>query len=176
MERQKSSSNQVSLVSLNSEYQSVAAELVSAGGEMTPETEKRLDEVVTALCGKADGYGIVQEQLENEAAFWKYQKDKCATAEKVYTGALKKLKDRMKFVLRQLPGECIQGGLYRFFLTKSADTLEINADELPDKWKTTEIRTVPDRELIEAELATGRSIPGVTRIVDNKALRSGRPK
>ena len=170
------SPQRASLVSLNSEYQSVAAELVSAGGEFTPESEKRLDAAITALCQKADGYGIIQEQLESQAEFWKMQKDKCAQAEKVFTGTIKNMKDRMKFVLRQFPGEALQGEFYRFFLTKSADTLQINSEELPPQFMTTEIKTVPDRDKIEAALARGETVPGVSKIVDNKALRVGRPK
>lgn len=179
MGRQQSSEPETkptSLVALNSEFQSIANELTAAGGELTEDSEKRLDAVVTALCEKADGYGVVQDQLEHQAEYWKYQKTTCHDAEKAIRNGIQRLKDRMKFVLRTVPGECLQGELYRFFLTHSADTLEIDAQALPPSWMKTEIKVVPDRERIEEAISKGETIPGVTRIVDNKALRVGRPK
>jgi hypothetical protein len=179
MERRESSSpeNQPTLLSLNAEYQNVLFEITEAGGELTTETEARLDATVLALCQKADAYGIVSDRLKHEAAFWKAQKDKCAHAQKVFENALERLKERMKFVLKALPGEALEGQLYRFSLKKGQPKIEINMELLPKELQFTEttIVTKPSMDKIEALLKEGKTVPGVT-VTETKALMPGRPK
>lgn len=166
----------VSLVQLNAEYQSIAHKLIAAGGELTPENEAEFEEVLSLLVSKTDAYGIVSDRLKAEAEFWGAQKDHCAQAQRVCENALKSLKERMRFVLGQMPEEALQGQFYRFFLSPSKDTLEIDEVTLPDFWKKTKIDVVPDRARIEAALATGLEVQGVTVKTGNKSLRQGRPK
>lgn len=180
MERQQSSSSQTeepkTLVSLNSEYQAVAMELVEAGGELTPESEKRLDEAITALCEKTDGYGAVLDRLDTEEQFWKFQQEKCRQARGAIGNVIERLRDRMKFVLLQRKDRALQGSLYRYALRKSRDTYVVNENELPPEYKISEIRLYADKEKIDADLKAGKTIPGVTVSTDNVALIQGRPK
>ena len=165
-----------SLVALNSQYNAIASQLIAAGGELTPETEATLDKVMADLCTKADGYGIVIEKLDSQIEFWKYQKEKCAEAQQVFTNAKERLRARMKDTLKSMPDESLQGDCYRFFLAKSADTISIDPKQLPVTFKKTIFEQVPDRDKIDTALVKGEQIPGVVVLRNNKSLRSGRPK
>lgn len=164
-----------SLIALNSQYQGIAVRLTELGGELTPETEAELDRVTSALIQKVDGYGFVQEQLEASAEFWKFQKEKCAHAQRVFENAITGLKARMKLVLAQHPDQALQGELYRFFLCDAKANVAIDENLLPAKFKKTRLEITPDKEKIDEALAAGETIPGVT-VTPNKSLRSGRPK
>lgn len=166
----------ISLVSLNDEFKHITEEIIQAGGDLGEGRELRLDSILLSICQKADAYGVVQEQLEKGKEFWKYQKDKCAQAEKTFENGLKKLRDRMKFVLSDFPKNEIQGELYRFFLSKSADRIEIDETQLPKAYFTTEIRLIPNKEMIQKDIDEGKQVPGVSKIINNTSLRSGRPK
>lgn len=177
MERQESSSPvKPTLVSLNNDSQGLLYELTAMGGELTPEFEKRQEEIALALCEKVDGYGFIIERIESEIEFWKLQATKVANVKRVFENAKKRLEERMKFVLRQRPDEQLQGELYRFYLKKSKDRLDIDEDLLPDTFKITELKLVPDREKIEAAIAAKQEVPGVRVVTDNKALCQGSPK
>lgn len=165
-----------SLVLLNNQYAALAARIAELGGELTEETEKELDELTSQLCAKADGYGVVLRQLENNVEFWKLQKLECAAAQKVYENGIEALKTRMKYVLGQTEGEALQGELFRFYLARTAPSLNIEDETLvPAQYKKSELKVTPDREAISAALKRGESVPGVT-LQENKALRTGRPK
>lgn len=163
------------LVELNNQHAGLTARLVELGGELTPETEKELDELLAQLCTKTDGYGIVLKQLENNVEFWKQQKNECAVAQKVYENAVEALRSRMKYVLAHTEGESLQGSFFRFFLAKAADKVDIALELLPPSFKKTELVVTADREKVYAAIKKGETLPGVT-VTENKALRTGRPK
>lgn len=171
----ESDNKRPSLVLLNNEYAALGARIAELGGELTPETEKELERLTSELCAKADGYGVVLRQLEHNVEFWKLQKLECAAAQRVYENAVQALKDRMKFVLGTTDGEALQGELFRFFLARTAPTLNIEDSLLPAQYKKSELVVTPDREAIKAALNKGETVPGVTQ-QENKALRTGRPK
>lgn len=175
MKKSDSEKPNVSLVDLNAQYKALAAEIIEFGGELTPETESRYDALLEALCAKTDGYGIVMDQLEAMAAFWKYQKDKCANAQRVAENNIAALKERMKLVLSETEGHALQGELYRFFLAKAAPVLVIDDLLLPAKYKKSELVVTADRTAIQAAVNAGETVPGVT-VKENKSLRTGRPK
>lgn len=175
MDHNNGTKPQTTLISLSAEYASLSAELMSLGGELSPENEMRLEVILNRLCEKTDGYGMVIDQLTQQAEFWKFQKDKCAEAQRILEGAVQKLRDRMKFVLGQTPGESMQGELYRFFLAKAAPKLVIDEEILPAQFKKTEIKQTPDRNAILCALEKGQ-IPEGVKLEENKSLRSGRPK
>lgn len=164
-----------SLVSLNAQYASLAAEIMSIGGELTQDMELKLQCTLDALCVKTDGYGVVLEQLKNQSEFWKKQKVECAEAQSVMERAIERLKERMRFVLSQTDGEALQGDIYRFFLCRTKPTLVLDDTLLPAAYKKTQMTVTPDRDAIETSIALGNEIPGVT-VQENKALRQGRPK
>lgn len=167
----------LSLVQLNNEYAALAARITELGGELTPETEKELETLLSQLCEKADGYGVVLRQLENNVEFWKAQEQECYAAKKVYENAIKSLKARMQFVLEKTDGEALQGELFRFFLAKAAPRLDIEESLalLPSKYKKSELVVTADRDAIKKAIAAGEVVPGVT-VVEVKSLRTGRPK
>jgi gamma-glutamylcyclotransferase (GGCT)/AIG2-like uncharacterized protein YtfP len=165
----------LSLVELSAQYSSVAAQLIAMGGELTPDTEAMLEATQTALCEKTDGYGIVLDELEAEAAFWKFQKDKCAAAQKAIEGVAESLKNRMRYVLSQREEQSLQGDVYRFFLARAADSIDVDETVLPARFKVSKLVTSADREAIKAAIAAGEAIEGVT-VKPNTSLRSGRPK
>jgi hypothetical protein len=164
-----------SLVDLHNELQMVSEDIIRMGGELTPETEKELEQALEELCRKTDGYGAVIKQLESKAAFWKDQKKECEVSQKTIENAIERLKSRMKYVLSQTEGEALQGEFYRFFLAKTAPSMDVNVALLPGQYKKTELVVSPDKTAIKAAMDRGETIPGVT-MIETKALRSGRPK
>lgn len=175
MELEKPAEQRASLITLNNEYMALGARLAELGGELTEETEAELEKLLGQLCEKTDGYGAVLRQLDNNAAFWKQQKDECLRAQQIYEAAAERLRERMKFVLAQTEGEALQGTFYRFFLARTAPKIDINLDLLDAKFKKTELVVSADRQAITAAVKEGKTPEGVT-VTENKALRTGRPK
>lgn len=165
----------LSLVELNNAHAGLVARLIELGGELTPETEAELETLLGQLCDKADAYGVVLKQLENNAEFWKQQKMECAAAQSVYEKAQDRLRDRMKFVLSKTDGEALQGQLFRFFLARSTPKINVVDELLPAQYKTTQLVISADRDAIKAAIAKGEIPAGVT-VEETKALRIGRPK
>lgn len=166
---------QSSLIELNNRYVALGARLCELGGELTEETEKELEELTAQLCAKADGYGVVIRNLEGNVEVWKRYRDEANSAVMVYQKAIDALKDRMKVVLAQTDGEALQGEIFRFFLAKAADKIDINIDLLPAEYKKSELRISANRDTINAAIAKGEVPAGVT-VTPNKSLRTGRPK
>lgn len=169
-------STQITLVDIDREYRAIVAQIEAAGGELTPESEAELERIMALLCQKADGYGIVMHRLESEANFWKMQKDRCAKAQKIFENESDRLKERMKYVLKDHPEKSIQGALFRFTLVKGQDTLSLKEDILPNEFKVAQMSLVPDKQKILALLKEGAEIPGAALKTDNYALKPGRPK
>lgn len=168
--------NKANLVELDRNYRHVMDMIIGAGGELTPESEAALDQTFAALCTKVDGYGVICERLKMEMELWKHHKEQCSQAEKVYGNALQRLRDRMKYVLQAQPDRSLEGELFRFFLAKAKDSVVIEEEALPQKYKTVRMILEPNKELIEAQLRVGTAIPGAKLKTDNVTLRTGKPK
>lgn len=164
-----------SLVAIHSEYRATVQEVLEIGFSGDESANKRYEEILDELCKKADGYGVVEDQLKSEAAFWKQQKDECAKSERVASNALDRLKERLKYVLNATPGKFVQGDIHRYALSKTKDKIEINIEKLPGAYKRIETSVVADRAKIEADLKKEIEITGVVSH-ETYALRRGRPK
>ena len=81
----------------------------------------------------------------------------------------------MRIVLGGMPDKSIQGEYYRFFLAKAKDKVTIDEAVLPKEFFKAKVTYVVDRDRIDAELAQGKTVPGVV-VAPNTSLRSGRPK
>lgn len=163
------------LIEIDREYREIVREIEYAG-ELTEENEVALRDRETALCLKVDGYGVINNRLEQEAEYWKAMKQHCEKAEKTFTNAQKRLKERMKYVLRAHPDRSLQGDIFRFYLKKSQDSLIIDEELVPKEFKTVKIQLVPDRDAIEKELKLGRPVPGAQLRTDNVSLCTGKPQ
>jgi hypothetical protein len=184
MERQQSSCpieeeiKQPTLIQLNAEYQRVAHELIEIyQGELTPEVEAELTRTENALCMKIDGYGFVEKEFELRAEYWAGLEKEAADQKRKYQNALKRMKERLKYVLSQITGEKLLGRVYGYRLQKGRPSRVIDEALLPDEYKKAiqEVRVIPDEEKIEAALKENKTIPGVT-VTPTKALYPARPK
>lgn len=167
---------QQTLVDIDREYRAVVDEIEAAGGELTPQTELAFQEKLDLLCAKTDAYGFVHGRLESEIEFWKQNKEHCANAEKVFKRGLESLRERMKFVLGAHPDKSLQGAVFRFFLTKGVDSLELVEALIPREYMKAQVILVPDRSMIERAIREGKEISGAKLKTDNSSLRKGRPK
>ena len=156
--------------------QRMLLDAIEAGEFTSEEGKELLDKACTDLCEKCDSYGIIEARLKAAAAFWKEQKESCYQAEKTFSNAVERLRERMRYVLAGRPDQMLQGQFYRYFLSPSKDTLVIDEDKLPNEFKITHVELIPDKALIEKELKAGKEISGACLKTGNTSLRSGKPK
>jgi hypothetical protein len=164
----------LSLVERLQVYSKAAFTLIHQPGDSAA-TQAIIDEAYTAICEKADAYGHVMAQLEAFASQCKARKEEWQTGERAAKNTIDSLKERMRYVLSQLPEHEISGEEFEFFLTRASERLAIDASLVPKEYMRAKIVYEPDAAKIEAAIVEGIQIPGVTKI-KSQQLRSRRPK
>jgi hypothetical protein len=150
------------LQSLAVEAAEISMLLMACNGELSPELEKRLDVNAQLLLQKTDNYNFIIESIESAAAQMKRRKDAFAIQEKRLTNERDRMWNRIKLAMKEMDRTEIRGRYYRFQLQRSKPKLIIDESLLPDQFKMIVQETKPDKAKIEAVLAEGLEIPGVT--------------
>lgn len=154
------SENNKSLPMLALEMSEIIAQLTENGGELSEVLEQAFDCTGQELQLKADRYAFFMERLDAEADFWKAKADAYSKVAKSCKTLKERLKENIKGAMHMLGTDEIEGGEYRFKLSRLAPKLVIQEELLPDNFKMVVTETVPDKEKIKAELEIGTEIPG----------------
>jgi hypothetical protein len=161
---------QNSLVALAVEAAEIGRLLMEAGGELTPELETRLDVNTQLLPAKVDAYNYIIDELESQAELWKRRKDASAAIQKRFDSQAERLRNRIKFAMKEMGTTEIAGRQYKFQLRKSAPKLVIdNEAAIPAEFKMIVQTTITDTDRIKSALVDGFEVPGA-KLEENGSL------
>lgn len=152
-----------SLVSIANEYRLLESKLLESEGEVSAEFEYWLSEVNQKLTTKVDSCAFVLERFENDEKHFRAKAIEYSNAARIYANAQKRLKDFIKFAMRQLDTAELSGDDSTFKLSTGRKKLVIHDEsKIPDAfWKETVIREI-DTSLVDTALKNGIEVPGVT--------------
>ena len=153
------------LLSILSEYQHFERLLVESGGELTPEAETEIESVSSKLITKVDACAYVMERLEVDERYYRDKAAQWTMVARAHANAAKRLKERVKYCMKELGATTLPGEDHVFKLTGGRFKTEI-VDEtmIPfEYFKEVIVREI-DKELIETAIENGVDVPGVVRI------------
>lgn len=141
----------------------VVAEVIASGGVLSPENELLQIELEKALPIKIDQYAYLMQALESEAEHFKAVakefEDLAAGCEKTYEF----LKERIKNGAVALKLNEVQGHNFKFVISDSNPSVEINNEDLiPEAFKKTKTTVSIDKKLIAEELKLGMPVAGAS--------------
>lgn len=140
--------------------QLLVAEILEADGELSPELEKKINDLVDRGSNKVDACIYFTEIADTQVEFLK---DKAAAFRKkaaTIQNSIDIVRDKVKLLMRHLNLPKIAGNDFVYTLRNSAKTLSIEQANLdPDYFMTVTIRE-PDKERIRAALEQGIEVRG----------------
>lgn len=138
------------------------AALIESGGEVTEEIEKLLAEWEENFSEKVDGYAFIMEHFKDAADKWKSKASLMLDAAKACKSAEERLKERLKWGMREMDVDEVAGETYRFKLSKLKPKVIIDDSEVvPDEFKEKVIEFKIVKDKISDALKAGKNIPGV---------------
>lgn len=145
---------------MSHEYRQIEKSLFESGGELTTLDEANMKEVETKLLSKVDACAYVIERLNADADYFKTKSAQWTHAAKAYENAAKRLKDRVKYTMREMQLVELQGDDQQFKLTGGRTRIVIDEKILPKEFWEEVITTQPNRELVETALQNGIDVAG----------------
>lgn len=135
--------------------------LLDSQGELTPELEAWYDAHSQALTRKVDSYVFIEESLDDQVERWKARAEAARTIAKRFESFKDKLRDRVKFAMKEMGVDTLEGDLYRYKLSKRKAKLVIeDPAKIPDSFKLIVTVTEPDKDKIQSALNDGFTVPG----------------
>jgi hypothetical protein len=161
------------LIEIMAEAQTLATDIMEAGGELSPELEKQLLVNETAMAEKIDGYVLIMEALADRASYLKAKANELSNVAKGLESARESLKDRVKWTMLENELTTFAGTHYRFKLSPVNPKYTFDLEALPAKYKKIEVVKTEkaDREAIVNAMKAGEAIPGV-RVEEVYSLRT----
>lgn len=160
MEAVKVEERKDTLLSLAHEYREIEKSLFESGGEITSVDETQMKEIETKLLSKVDACAYVIERLSVDADYFKTKAAQWIHAAKAYENAAKRLKDRVKYTMREMQLASLEGDDQQFKLTGGRTRIVIDDKILPKEFWEEVITTQPNRELVETALQNGIDVAG----------------
>lgn len=145
--------------------------LIEAGGELSPELEKRLELNKQELAQKVDAYIFIDDRFQAEAKFFAERAKAYQKIARSFERLSDVLRERVKQVMVETDTKEIRGDEYRFVLSPTQPRLVIEEGKLPREFLIQVTTVTPDKERIKTTLKDGFEIPGAT-LEGGFALRS----
>ncbi len=149
MEKEKSSS----LIQISSE---IDVMLNISQGELTPEIEERLK----ALATKADSCAYVLDRLALVKQFYTERAGLYAKMAASADKAHERLEDYIKDSIVAANTDEIKGAEFRFKLSSTTKCVVDSEDDVPENFKSTVVKTTPDKARIKKAIETGQTVSG----------------
>lgn len=158
-------SHKSTLFGLINQEMTIFKQIQENGGELSPELESALSEIQFDRSEKIDACKYLIEQFDFRAASLKSKEDEIREVRKRCEAVVERIKARIKEGMKALEVAEISGNDYRFkMVTNKEPRLVIDADTLPEDYKTAVTTWVPDKERIDQDIQLGLEIPGVTLV------------
>jgi hypothetical protein len=159
-----------SLFDIVLDTQKILDVILAANGEMTVDVEKAHQELTDNLAQKVDSCAFVEKKLQAEADFFKEQAQYYTKIARALEKSKEAIRQRVKESMITLGYSEISGERSRFTLSKIADKLVIDSEQLPNDYKIFYQDFYPNKEKILDDLRSGVEVAGA-KLEDNYALR-----
>lgn len=151
-----------SLAELVSSAADLESALIESGGEVTEEVEKLLALWETDFSEKIDGYAVIMERFKMATDYWKQQAALMSQMEKSCQKLEERLKERLKWGMKEMDVNEVTGDTYRFKLSVLKPKVVIDdSDVVPDEFKEKVIEYKIVKDKISDALKAGKNVPGV---------------
>ena len=164
------SEDKKTLIKLLIESNTLVNKVIDSGGEVDEDMEKALDLKSGELMNKIDGYAVIIDKCKEEAEYLKLQGKMFTDTAKTVKSFGDNLKSRLKEIMRAEGKDEFKGVLYRFKLSRTKGSVQVDEDELPAHYMREKIVVEPDKDLIAQHLSDGIEVPGA-RIVESYSVR-----
>ena len=156
-----------SLMQMVAEANEAITELIEAEGELSVELEKRITISNLKIGTKIDSYAFIWERSDLEEKYFKDKATEYLNTAKQIARLRNFMKERIKFVMREMDTPEIKGNDFKFKLASTAGRVEVyDEKELPEKYvKTVETKT-PNKSAIRDALVDGAIVHGAKLVFD----------
>lgn len=157
-----------SLMGLERELAFIEQQLISSGGELTPELDAWYSEVAANAAKKIDSIKYVADGLDAKAETLKAMADEFTRAARARSNTAARVRDIIKQAMQMRGMDELHGSLWRAKLSRTAPKITVvDEAEIPQEFFV----TVPqlNREALTRALKAGHNVPGCT-VDENKAL------
>lgn len=128
-------------------------------GELNEELERELELRSADLQKKVDNYALYLDYLKAQKEYFKKQIENYKSAIATTENLEKYLIKNVEILLKN--DQKVIGDDYEFKLAKNPPSVEItNVDDIPAKYKVTEIVTKVDKKLLKEDLKNNKDIKG----------------
>lgn len=161
------------LYELSKELATINDQLITEQGEISPDLEKRLDEVNLALTEKATGLRKWLAMIESETNGLDSEIKRLERMKKTQENLIGRLKEYIKKNMEIADLKKIQTPIGTFTIQANPPSVEIVVEEMvPDQFKVTipEHKEI-DKKIIAEALKSGYDVPGAKLITDRTHLR-----
>lgn len=149
-----------SLFALTEEAMQINKILFETNGELTPELEKRLDELDITSQDKVEAYSVTCERFLIEYDWLKRKADELLKIARAYKAVEERLRENIKRHMLALGLKEAKGNTIRYVISQTKEKLVIDEDKLSDKYKMSVTTLEPDNERIREELNKGEHVEG----------------
>lgn len=165
------------LYEISTQFQQIECELVENEGELSPELEKFLTEMVAQREEKLEGYGRYIAEVENRAAARKAEAARLSALAKRDEGITKLLKDRLLKCFQVNDWKKVETPSFSFTLANNGGALpmivnpewELDPAKAPEQFHKIAIQI--DREAIREALRNDEKVPGCAMAERGQHLR-----
>lgn len=151
-----------SLILMTQEIIELERALLENDGVLPPEMEERFNLTTGTLASKVDNYKYVMAAMDARSVYFKDLENQAKAARQIFDNTKDRLKDLLKWSMHSLDVRELLGHDWRFVLSGSKNRLVIDETKLPPKYFKEVKSLVPDKDLIEGDMALGTIIDGVT--------------
>lgn len=160
------------LYELSKTVESVIAEVINAEGDLSPNLEKRLDEISLQFKDKSSNIGKWVLNIDANADSIKHEIERLQKRVRVQENLKTRLKDYLKYCMENAGLQKLDLTTFTISINKNPPSVgEINEDKLPSKYvKVVQTTSIDKAELLR-DLKAGEVIPGAYLITDKTNLR-----
>lgn len=161
------------LYELSTELATINDELITAEGELSPDLEKRLDEINLAITEKSTGIRKWLAIIEGDDGMLEGEIRRLQKIKKTNENLHNRLKEYVKVNMELIGKKKIETPLGTFTISKSPNSMEIVApDAIPDEFKDIVPQHLEvNKTRIREALDEGYEVPGAKLITDRTHLR-----
>ena len=149
------------------DYLRVLLDIEEAEGELSAETEARLNAIEGAFEAKVEYVAkIIKERLADSAKF-AVESARMSHQSHIADAQARWLKDYLKGELRRVGRDRVEGELLKVALQNSPPSCTVDDAALPTEWcRMIPARMEPDKKAIIDALKAGQEIPGAALVQD----------
>lgn len=161
------------LMQITSDAQAVVELLEEFDGDVSDENavlDVWMRDVQDSLATKVDRYGFAMDQIEARARGLRQLAQEIHRSARTLESHLDAMKNAIKIAMSRLSETKLKGKVFSFTLAKAKASVVIDEAQLPEEYFATVISKAVDREKVDAAIAQGIALPGVS-VIEGKALR-----